>query len=161
LQASHRMSCLDSGLNSTTTKPLDNPSTRRRGSASSETVPDPVRLQCDSPGAHSAHECMKTCKVNVECEGACFDVPAAICGRAKEMHFPSVLLLLLLLTSRESSRGLVQAARIGAAPARHFARLNRHTYNHRVLALGRSVFRTYPRSLTQTRLLQFERGHMG
>jgi hypothetical protein len=35
------------------------------------------------------------------------------------MHFRSVLLLLPLLTSRESSRGSVQAARIGAAPARH------------------------------------------
>jgi Protein of unknown function (DUF1595)/ATP dependent DNA ligase domain len=31
---------------STTTKPLDNPSTRRRGSACSETVPVPVRPQC-------------------------------------------------------------------------------------------------------------------
>ena len=47
LQALHRMSCPAPGLNATTTKPLDNPSTRRRNSseASSETAPDPVRPQ--------------------------------------------------------------------------------------------------------------------
>jgi hypothetical protein len=32
LQVAHRISCLAPGLNSTITKPLDNPSTRRRGS---------------------------------------------------------------------------------------------------------------------------------
>jgi len=48
LQVPHRISCPAPARNWTTTKPLDNPSTRRRVSsseASSETTPDPVRPQ--------------------------------------------------------------------------------------------------------------------
>ena len=56
LQVPHRISCPAPGRNCTTTKPLDNPSTRRRGSpcpseASSETLPDPVRPQCGQRSA--------------------------------------------------------------------------------------------------------------
>jgi hypothetical protein len=41
--------------------------------------------------------------------GGCFDVPAAICGRPKQMHIRPVLLLLPLWTSRESFLDLVQS----------------------------------------------------